>query len=122
MDYLTIRMEFDFVSGAPPFARSAVVNRVTGDVYYASELGDADEIPEELNDDYVDIPHKNDLDLGREMVMEFVYDRCANDADHVRAIFQHRGTYARFKGFLAERNLLDAWHSFQDKRTDAALM
>ena len=124
MDYQTIEMAFDFVSSAPPFENNAVVSRSTGEAYYASAMQDMDEIPDDVdeNDDYVRIPHKNDLDLGRELVYDFVRLRCPEETDHVRSIFARRGAYARFKGLLAERGLLDAWYSYENERTKEALL
>ena len=45
----------------------AVICKETGEILYKSDYGDEDEIPEEVYDreDCIEIPHKNDLDLGR---------------------------------------------------------
>jgi hypothetical protein len=67
-------------------------------------MGDADEIPEEVweLDSVVEIPHKNDLELGRNLVFVFAESLTPDDYDHVRDIFRRKGAYyrkARFRLF-----------------------
>ena len=40
----------------------------------------------------------------------------------VQGIFSRRGAYSRYKAFLGELELLDAWHRFEDERTKEALL
>ena len=103
MDYNTIEDAFLFVSSAPPFEHSVVVHRITGESFSASELAGDSEIPAdaEESDDYLWIPHKNDFDLGKPLVTEFVREHCSNLIDEVYAIFRRRGAYGRFKDLLA---------------------
>ena len=37
-------------------------------------MGDSDDLPEDVDesDKYIEIPHKNELDLGRNLVFQFV--------------------------------------------------
>lgn len=50
---------FFFVSSAPQGENSAVLCKDTGRIYYRSELGDLDEIDDEIDcDKFVYIPHK----------------------------------------------------------------
>ncbi len=51
---------FLFVGGASYGEHSAMINKKTGKVYYQSEMGDLDEIPEEIDepDFWVEVPHK----------------------------------------------------------------
>jgi hypothetical protein len=124
MDYKTIEEAFLFVSSAPPFESSAVVHRITGESFYASELSGDSEIPEdaEESDGYLWIPHKNDLDLGKPLVMEFVRKHCSSLIDEMYEIFRHRGAYGRFKDLLAEQALLEEWYAFEQTRTREALL
>ena len=124
MTYDTIEEAFDFVSGAPPCEHLAVVHRITGESYFSSSLAGIDEIPEEAegDDDYLWIPHKYDLDLGKALVMDYVRIRCADDFDEVCAIFRRKGAYGRFKDLLAHKGLLDDWYAFERERTRAALL
>jgi hypothetical protein len=107
MTYDEIENAFFFVSGAPPFENSAVVHRVSGEIFYSSAMAGIDEIPEDAEeDDYLWIPHKIDLDLGKSLVMDFVRARCEDEIETVLAIFQHKGAYGRFKDLLAHKGLL----------------
>jgi hypothetical protein len=83
-----------------------------------------DELPEDLDesDDYIDIPHKNDLDLGKALVMDFVHSRCPEEIDRVLSIFRRPGAYGRFKDLLEQKSLLDEWYEFEQQRTRQALL
>ena len=70
----------------------------------------------------MEIPHKYDLDLGKELVWEFVDRQIPGLKNRVQGIFSRRGAYGRYKAFLADLDLLDAWHRFEDERTREALL
>ena len=69
-----IESAFEFVSMEQQFMHYAYINKETGETFYSSEYGDLDELPEDVDDseEYIAIPHKNELDLGRALVMEFI--------------------------------------------------
>jgi len=115
---------FTFVSFGAPFEHYAYLNKKTGETYYVSELGDSDEeIPEDIyeNEDYIEIPHKNDLNLGRNLVFDFIANRLPEDIDKVQNYFRKRGAYSHFKDLLERRNLLDEWHQFENEQTEKEL-
>lgn len=120
----TIEDAFLFVSSAAPGEHCAVVNRITGDSFFTSIISDYDELPDDVDesDDYIGIPHKNDLDLGKPLVMDFVQQRCPELVDRVLAIFSRRWAYGRYKDVLSEKNLLEKWYAFENQRTRDALM
>jgi len=124
MTYDTIEEAFLFVSGAAPFEITAVIHRKTGETFFASDMADLDELPEDLDesDDYIGIPHKNDLDLGKSLVMDFVRSRCPEEVDRVLTTFSRRGAYRRFKDLLEQKSLLDEWYDFEQQRTRQALL
>ena len=124
MTYSTIEDAILFVSSAPPCEHYAVVNRITGEAFFASEYTGESEYPDDVdeNDDYIAIPHKNDLDLGKPLVMEFVRSRCPDMTGRVLAIFSRAGAYQRYKQFLAENHLLEEWYAFENARTKEALL
>jgi hypothetical protein len=124
MTYSTLEDAFLFVSSAAPCEHYAVVNRVTGEAFFASEYTGESEYPDDVdgNDDYIAIPHKNDLDLGKPLVMEFVRSRCPEMTGRVLAIFSRAGAYGRYKQFLAEISLLEEWYAFENGRTKEALL
>ncbi len=70
---------------------------------------------------YLALPGKRDLDLGRELVMEFTEKYLPSSAETVRGFFHRRGAYGRFKEFLDRRGQLDAWFEFERSATESRL-
>jgi hypothetical protein len=118
-----IQEAFHFVSGAPPGMHTAILCKDTGEIRHRSEGADLDEIGEEGIDwdAWIEIPHRNELDLGQELVFEFVESALPDDYERVRQIFRKQGAYRRFKGFLESKGLLDRWHDFENQRQEQAL-
>jgi ribosomal protein S18 acetylase RimI-like enzyme len=118
-----IQDAFLFVSGAPRGMHTAILCKHTGQIRNRSEGADLDEIGEEEVDwnACIEIPHRNDLDLGRKLVFEFVESALPSDYDRVRQIFRKRGAYRRFKDFLESKGLLDRWYDFENQRQEMAL-
>jgi hypothetical protein len=123
ISFSTIEDAFLYVSFGTQYENDAVICRETGEVYYASEMGDSDELPDDVDDErkYIYIPHKNDLDLGKELVFEFVAERLPDELDRVCSFFGRSGAYARFKDLLEYRGKLDEWYEFENARQTAAL-
>ena len=123
IDYSDIEDAFLHVSMAPEYTNSAILCKETGQIYLVSGLGDSDELPDDVDDSdqYVEIPHKNELDLGIVLVRDFVAQRLPDRGDEVEAIFSSRGAYSRFKALLASCKSLDDWHLYEEKQTEAAL-
>ena len=123
LKFTGIQDAFFFVSSAGYGMRSAVLHKDTGQIYYRSEMGDLDEISDEdLEwDACIDIPHKNDLGLGHELVFEFVEKHLPDDYHRVRQIFQKRGAYGRYKDLLESKGLLQSWYDFEDQREEHLL-
>ena len=124
MKFADLELAFEFHNDGDPYDHVAYISRSTGQTYIRSELGGLDELPEDVeeNDDYVEIPHKYDLDLGKELVWGFVDRQIPGLKNRVQGIFSRRGAYGRYKAFLADLDLLDAWHRFEDERTREALL
>jgi len=105
------------------------VSSKTGKVY--TLLGDEgliDEDPEaenppdlETSDEYLSVPSKRELGLGRDLVFDFAEEFMPVDYDDVREIFSHAGAYRRFKDLVIRRKKLDAWGWYEEKRTYDAL-
>ena len=96
----------------------------TGKFHWYSELGDNfEELPDDIGDEsrYAQVPHKNELDLGRRLVFRFVQEQAPELMDDVEDIFRRRGAYGRFKDLLDDRNLLQQWYAYEEKATRAAL-
>ena len=118
-----IENAFEFVSSSSPYMHSAILCRETGQTYYHSEMGDLDEMPDgwESNDRYITIPHKNELDLGRDLVFRFIEEKLPNEIEKVGNMFRNRGAYSRYKAFLERKNLLDEWFVYENENTKIAL-
>ena len=124
MTYQTIEEAFFFVSGGQPYEHTAVVNRITGETFYASDMAGYDEIPEEAegNDDYLWIPHKKDLNLGKPLVMDFILSSSPDLYDDVLGIFRRKGAYGRYKDLLERKGLLEEWYAFEEEKTRDRLL
>jgi hypothetical protein len=105
----------------------AFLCRQSGKVYCPSEnldeLNDSDEMPDDLeeNENYVQIPGKRELDLGKPLVLDFAREFLPDDFNQVRQIFSKSGAYARFKDLLIHRRVLDQWYDFEAKAEEKAL-
>ena len=123
MKYSDVENAYMFVSMSPPDEHYAYLNKETGETYYVSSMGDSDELPADLdeNDKYVSIPHKNDLNLGRDLVFDFISANLPDEYNRVRLIFSKKGAYARLKELLESKGQLEGWYEFEKKATEEAL-
>ena len=120
--YNELSEAFDFVSFAAPMEHQAYVDRTTGKIYWVSDAIE-DEVPEDLDasDQYIAIPHKNELDLGASLALQFAAEALPDHYQRIEDFFRHRGAYARFKDLLAEAGRLEEWYAFEAQRTHVAL-
>jgi len=118
-----IELAFEYVSSSQPLMNSAYISKTTGQIYYHSEMYDSDELPEDFYEkhDYIEIPHKNDLDLGQSLVWQFVNEEIPGLTDKIRGFFSRRGAYSRYKSFLEEIGLLQRWYDFENERQTSAI-
>ena len=87
--YSDIEDAFIFASSGQPYECSAYISQETGKIYYQSDYGDFDELPEDIEDPkYVIIPHITDLDLGKRLVLNFAYEYLEDKAEDVEIIFR----------------------------------
>ena len=114
---------FFFVSMDQMFMHNAYLCKETGQIFYTSEIGDSDELPEDIDDPekYIEIPHKNELDLGKTLVLEFTSTYLPEELEKVYSIFRHAGAYSRFKGLLERKGALEDWYKFENERQKVAL-
>nr|VFJ75502.1 MAG: hypothetical protein BECKFW1821C_GA0114237_107816 [Candidatus Kentron sp. FW] len=67
----------------------------TGHIYWHSDYADNEEepLPDDIDDTekYAAIPHKNDLDLGKQLVSRFIEEHMPEDYETVRMIFPVEG-------------------------------
>ena len=123
MKYSDIENAFEYVGSAQPCMNSAILDKSTGQIHYHSDMFGDEEIPEDLweSDSAVEIPHKNDLDLGRQLAFDFAGSVLPDEYEHVRDIFSRRGAYSRFKDLLESKGLIQEWYDFENKAQEKAI-
>jgi hypothetical protein len=122
VSFADLELAFYFVSAGAEGENQAYLERQSGKIYWHSDVADVEEeLPADIEDEkYVEIPHKNELGLGKPLVLDFVGQFLPRDYDEVRQIFSRRGAYARFKALLTRRNALERRYDFSAKAEQAA--
>lgn len=112
----------DFAS-VPLYDNKAYLHKTTGKIYWQTEEDFGFEaLPEDIGDEnYLEIPSNHDLDLGKPLVMGFVYEFLPDSASEVQAIFRKQGAYSRYKSLLDNHDLLDQWHQYQANAQEQAI-
>ena len=123
VDFREISDALDFVSFGSMYEHQAFLDKETGKIYYHSEYGDdIEELPEDLDSDrYIGIPHKNELDLGKNLVLAFAYRYLPEEVEIIQKIFRRKGAYSNFKGLLEDKGMLEKWYEFEAKEQEKAL-
>lgn len=120
-----LRIAYEWASAAEPGSdNAAYVCRATGKIYWATDTGDVEEeLPEDIDDEslYLRVPHKHDLDLGRDLVFCFVRKNLPDEYERVRDFFGRRGAYGRFKQLLEDKGQLEAWYTYEEHAVENAL-
>lgn len=114
---------FEFVNAGMPLENQAYICTDTGTIYLVSSIVDMEEVPDDIetSDQYLNVPHKNDLELGRSLVFSFVNDELPNEWNTVADIFRRKGAYGRFKQMLRSHGILDKWWAFEASAVEKAL-
>ncbi len=112
-----------FVNVSSYGSNRAILCKDTGRILYRSEEAGIDEVADQDLDweNCIEIPHKYDLNLDRELVFEFVEMYLPDEYHRVRQMFRKRGAYSRYKRFLESRGMLDTWYEFENEREEHAL-
>jgi len=118
-----IEEAFQFVSSAEPDVNHAILNLETGEISYRSGMIDEEEFPEEIeeSDGLVWIPHREDLDLGMNLALDFVRERLPALVKTAAKALKRKDADARFEDLLRRTGNLDAWHDFEKAETRLAL-
>ncbi len=116
-----------FVSASGYGENSALLDKSTGKIYYQSDYEDMDEFEDFPQEEYdsdihIKIPHKNDLNLGKDLVFEFVEKFIPDAYEKVDEIFRRRGAYSRYKDLLDDKGVLEKWYDFENQQEQAALL
>jgi len=110
-----------FVSSSGYGENSATFDKKTRKIYLCSDMAGINEFEEFCESEYdenihIEIPHKNDLDLGRNLVFEFVHNYSPEYENTVSQLFRRKGAYSKFKDFLDSKNILQLWYDFEKSR------
>lgn len=107
---------FDFVNSAKKGENVARLSLASGQIELQSvwtELWAEETETKAAGGETLDIPHKTDLGLGRDLVLWFVEEVIPEQLDDVAEIFQKRGAYAKFRALLEEEGLTQQWYLFE---------
>ncbi|MFM8330327.1 MAG: UPF0158 family protein [Candidatus Methylumidiphilus sp.] len=125
LKYSDLLFAFDFASAGFPGEARAYIAIDTGAIYFLSEYTDSpDDMPEdvETSDRYIQVPHKNHLNLSRRLALRFAAEKLPDDGyASVADIFQRKGAYRRFKDYLDEIGQRDEWYQYEAEKTRQAL-
>jgi len=114
---------FLFVNMSSYGDHTAYLSKKTGEIYYSSESGDYDKLPDDDDTlaDCVEIPHRNDLNLGKNLVLQFVSEHIPEAIARIEKIFGKKGAYSRYKAFLEEKGFLEQWYDYENRRQSEEL-
>ena len=120
----TLESALQWSSLGGPYENEALLSRATGEVFLRSMQGDfGEELPDDIEDGtvYIAMPHKNDLDLGRSLVLAFAEEQAPAHLSVIESFFRQRGAYAKFKSLLERTQLLERWYEYEAAATKTAL-
>ena len=119
-----IEYAFDFATFGQSDEHEAYLNIHTGETFWYSAVGDnEEELPEDIDDEnkYIALPDKNDLDLGKRLVLSFVYKYLPEEAEKIESIFHHKGAYSKFKSILERKGIIENWYDYENAAQEKAL-
>jgi hypothetical protein len=118
---------FAFVNSAPAGENSARLSIASGQIQRNSIWTDIWDAPDsggpqkDVGDGTLNIPHKTELGLGRDLVLWFVEEIIPDRLEEVEQFFEKRGAYGKFKALLTEEGLLQPWYQFEKDAEEQAL-
>jgi hypothetical protein len=119
-----LRDAYEFVSASNDYEHHAYICINTGVIHCVSDQLDMEEdVPEDIgeSDQYISVPHKNDLNLGRDLVFRFARHEMPGDWQTISDFFRRKGAYRRFRNFLESRDMVETWYRFEEASIDEAL-
>ncbi len=124
--YVDLESAFDFVSFGSFSVNEAYFSIKTGQFYWVSPNIDEGEepIPDNLyeSNEYIQVPSKHDLDLGKRLVFDFVNQFMGNDLETVSQIFSKKGAYSCYKDLLERKGMLEQWYKYEEQESKKALL
>lgn len=102
-----------------------ILRKDTGEILFRSKVLGKDKIgniESEIDKDLLAyIPHKDDIDLGKQLVFNFAGERMQHVYGKVRGMFHHRGAYQKFIELLERKEKLREWHEYESEQQEKAL-
>lgn len=124
IDWQEMLHAFTFVNSAKKGENVARLSLASGRIELQSvwtELWVEEAATSQAEAGTLDIPHKTDLGLGRDLVLWFVEEVIPDQLEDVAEIFQKRGAYAKFRDLLEEEGLTQQWYLFEAEAEQQAL-
>ncbi|MFS1876088.1 hypothetical protein FCV66_24230 [Enterovibrio norvegicus] len=115
---------FEIVNFGLPYSHEGYISKITGKTYYYSDFSDDQpDLPADIGDQtkYLAIPQKNDLNLGRELALDFVQKFLPSEFENARSFFHRKGAYSRFKTLLENHGKTEEWYKYEKECTERAL-
>lgn len=102
---------------------TAYISWKTGKIYWVSDDGEFEPLPDDFyeSEKYLPIPNRMDLDLGTELVKDFAATLSEELQDQIREAFRSRGAYSRFKRLLDQNGILADWYQYESQRQKEAI-
>lgn len=123
MTFDVIDDAFHYVSNAPPGERAAWIQRGSGKVFLSSTKAGFDERPPGAagDPDYLAIPHRFEIDPGKELMLEFAHAHCPRELRRIEGLFERSGAFRKVKDLFKQLGLLDHWQIFEEEQIAALL-
>ncbi|MCG8344898.1 MAG: hypothetical protein MI685_07020 [Chlorobiales bacterium] len=115
--YSEIKMAFDFVSSGLQGENIAYVSKEDGEIYYYSVTLGLDETRghDVHSSCFIAVPHRNSLDIDRELAFDFVDEHLPEHYTAVRDYFADEETAeSRFRNVLEANGLLEEWNKYRE--------
>ena len=111
MKLQNIETAFVFVNSGRPYEHTASIRKSTGETFWQSQMSDLDEIPDDAfeDEDYIEIPHGQNLGLGTRLVWDFVRQFVPELHGKVQEVFSRKGGFSRHKALLENHGSLEDW-------------
>ncbi len=124
VNYNELRNAFEFVSSDSPSVHNAYISLDTGEIFWVSASVELEEaVPEDVTTStrYQAVPHKNELQLGQKMALDFINQALPDHYNTVASFFRKRGAYRRFKELLQAEGMLEPWFAYEANACDEEL-
>jgi hypothetical protein len=124
VNYNELRNAFEFVSSDSPSVQNAYICLDTGEIFWVSASVELEEsVPDDVTTStrYLAVPHKNELQLGQKMALDFINQALPGHYNTVASFFRKRGAYRRFKELLQAESMLEQWFAYEANACDEAL-